>query len=204
MSQGDALSPDGWWFWDGTAWVPAVSPDGSWRWDGSAWVTNDGEPARTRWPRIVRVLVTIFGVAFVTIVGVVFAGLFAIQEWEDKIGCGSVDPTDPANYSVVSIRNDTRYPVVVSGCNGGYCNLLDHVLLRPGKHLSDLDAACRASGSAMTSFRLSTVDGTTIGYIAVDSPRSRDDLVYPVSHAQSRRKLAAIPDRNRLLPATRP
>ena len=43
------LSPDGYWAWDGTAWVPAggqvstftgrpLSPDGRWEWDGAEWV----------------------------------------------------------------------------------------------------------------------------------------------------------------------
>ena len=31
------FSPDGLWWWDGTAWKPALSPDGRWRWDGTAW-----------------------------------------------------------------------------------------------------------------------------------------------------------------------
>jgi hypothetical protein len=36
------LSPDGRWFWDGTAWQPALSPDGRWRWNGYSWVAAGG------------------------------------------------------------------------------------------------------------------------------------------------------------------
>ncbi len=35
------LSPDGFWWWDGTRWVSAISPDGRWRWDGERWVVNE-------------------------------------------------------------------------------------------------------------------------------------------------------------------
>jgi hypothetical protein len=35
------LSPDGYWWWNGTQWVSAVSPDGRWRWDGERWVVNE-------------------------------------------------------------------------------------------------------------------------------------------------------------------
>ena len=34
------FSPDGLWWWDGSAWKPAVSPDRMWRWDGQRWVAN--------------------------------------------------------------------------------------------------------------------------------------------------------------------
>ena len=32
-----ALSADGDWVWDGSAWEASTSPDGHWRWDGRAW-----------------------------------------------------------------------------------------------------------------------------------------------------------------------
>lgn len=35
------LSPDGYWWWDGSQWVSAISPDGRWRWDGQRWVVNE-------------------------------------------------------------------------------------------------------------------------------------------------------------------
>ena len=35
------LSPDGYWWWNGSQWVSAVSADGRWRWDGEKWVVND-------------------------------------------------------------------------------------------------------------------------------------------------------------------
>jgi hypothetical protein len=41
-----SLSPDGRWYWDGSAWQSAVSGDGYWRWTGSAWEP----PGATGWP----------------------------------------------------------------------------------------------------------------------------------------------------------
>ena len=38
------FSPDGLWWWDGTAWKAAVSPDGRWRWDGTRWAPNQAQP----------------------------------------------------------------------------------------------------------------------------------------------------------------
>jgi Flp pilus assembly pilin Flp len=31
------FSPDGFWWWDGSAWKPALSEDRLWRWNGQAW-----------------------------------------------------------------------------------------------------------------------------------------------------------------------
>jgi hypothetical protein len=97
-------------------------------------------------------------------------------------GCGSVDPTDPANYSTVRITNDTTSGVVVDRCQGTYCY---HDLPRPVAPGSSItvDAACDASGSQMTSWRVTRQDGKTLGFIAVDTPRKHDGLVYDVSHA---------------------
>ncbi|CAM5440575.1 hypothetical protein LSHI6S_02842 [Leifsonia shinshuensis] len=36
-------------------------------------------------------------------------------------GCGSVDPTDPNNYSRVSLFNDTTGTVILDSCSGAYC-----------------------------------------------------------------------------------
>lgn len=44
------LSPDAWWAWNGTAWVPAMSADGRWRWDGDRWQPQGAPQApRVRW-----------------------------------------------------------------------------------------------------------------------------------------------------------
>lgn len=67
----------------------------------------------------------------------------------DHLGCGSVDPTNPANYSSVVIRNDTPRPVVVGDCRGAYCSEVD-ALLQPGRSIR-VDAACGVAGGDMTS-----------------------------------------------------
>jgi hypothetical protein len=178
-----SLSPDGWWLWDGTGWIPAVSPDGSWRWNGSVWIPFRSARPPSLWPKLLVVLAAIAALGF--------GGLVAIDAWMLHGGCGSIDPTDPNNYSTVSIRNDTHRVVVISDCEGAYCDP-SLVTLAPGE-AAKVNAACAASGSDMTSWRISTGAGATIGYIAVDTPRKRDGLVYPVSHASTRRDLASSP-----------
>lgn len=178
-----SLSHDGWWLWDGSAWIPALSPDGAWRWNGNVWVAVQRPSPRSRWLKLLVVLAIIATTAF--------GGLFVLDVWLMHLGCGSVDPTDPNNYSVVSIENDTSIKVVVSDCHGAYCNTTKATL--PPGDKATVEAECAASGTDMTSVRLSTTGGTTIGYIAVDTPTKHDGLVYPVSHASPTRLLATPP-----------
>jgi hypothetical protein len=104
-----------------------------------------------------------------------------------------VDPTDPANYSSISILNDTSKPVRLDACVGDYCRGYNvPTELQPGQRFQD-HAACAASGRDMTSWRISAGDGRLLGYIAVDTPRKHDGLVYPVSHASSNRTTATLP-----------
>lgn len=46
--------------------------------------------------------------------------MLTVEIVADVTGCGSIDPTDPQNYSVVNIPNDTTGPVVVDDCKGAY------------------------------------------------------------------------------------
>jgi Flp pilus assembly pilin Flp len=39
------FSPDGFWWWDGSAWKPALSEDRLWRWNGQAWEPSRLPPA---------------------------------------------------------------------------------------------------------------------------------------------------------------
>jgi hypothetical protein len=120
---------------------------------------------------------------------VFFGALISAQVADDRAGCGSVDPTDPGNYSTVAIVNDVSMPVVIDGCRGGYCRPeQDSILLKPGQRTT-VDAACAASGADMTSWRLKG-GGAFLGYIAVDTPRKRDGLVFLVSHASPDRRTA--------------
>lgn len=52
MSQ--RLSPDGMYYWDGTAWVSTLSPDGRHRWNGEAWVAFATAPVYAPPTRVVR------------------------------------------------------------------------------------------------------------------------------------------------------
>ncbi len=60
-----ALSPDGYFFWDGAQWVGVISPDGSWRWTGVAWVAIPQSQSQARRsapyssPRTLAVCVTV-------------------------------------------------------------------------------------------------------------------------------------------------
>jgi hypothetical protein len=126
---------------------------------------------------ILLTLLTILAVSF----------LVYIEASDSAAGCGSVDPTDPANYSTVIVRNNTTSPVVLSDCSGFYCDpgrLPAH--LDPGKSFRD-HAACNATGADMTSWSVSTQTGSSLGYIAVDSPKSREGLVFDVSRASPNR-----------------
>ena len=113
---------------------------------------------------------------------VVFLGfLIAAQLAMDRAGCGSVDPTDPGNYSEVFLSNDTPRSVVVDDCQGGYCRSdQGSTLLTPGQRVQ-VQAACAASGGDMTSWRVTSINGVVLGYVAVDTPRKQDGFTYPIS-----------------------
>jgi hypothetical protein len=118
---------------------------------------------------------------------VFFGMLVAAEIAYDRAGCGSVDPTDADNYSTVSILNDTVQPVVVDHCQGSYCDVdEDAVRLAPGRRIS-VDAACGVTGAEMTSWRITGNDDRWLGYVAVETPRKHDGLVFPVSRASRAR-----------------
>lgn len=62
-------------------------------------------------------------------------------------------------------------------------------MLAAGKQTTD-HAACGATGSDMTSWRVRRPDGQLAGYIAVDSPKSQNQLIIRVSHASAARAVA--------------
>ena len=122
-----------------------------------------------------------------------FGLMFAAEAVDLAVGCGSVDPTDPANYSTVSILNDTARSVVLDQCRGDYCDP-DQGPLRLAPHERvRANAACASSGSDMTSWRVSGATGL-LGYIAVDTPRKHDGLIYRVSRAGPSRVVATMPE----------
>jgi hypothetical protein len=112
----------------------------------------------------------------------------AAQIADDVQGCGSIDPTDPQNYSSVRIINDTATDVVIDRCIGTYCNPAVALprRLTPGQSVTG-DAACGASGAEMTSWEVRDETGATLGYIAVDSPRSVSGLAFHVRNASPNR-----------------
>jgi len=131
-------------------------------------------------------------VGAVAIIG--FVTLLGVDLAEQQAGCGSVDPTDPANYSEVFIANDTNAPVTVDACEGAYClqpNPPD--VLDPGSRVK-VRGACASTGSDMTSYRLTTSAGDTLGFIAIDTPRKTDGLVYDVSGRSADRSSPATPE----------
>ena len=65
--------------------------------------------------------------------------------------------------------------------------------LRAGQSMT-VHAACNASGPAMTSWRASSAGGRLIGYIAIDTPRKTDGLVFRVSRASQDRLTATLSD----------
>lgn len=124
----------------------------------------------------------------VLVVGTLFGLLVVAGAYDTAIGCGSVDPTDPTNYTSATIVNDTPAPVVVDACAGEYCEVPDApATLAPGTGVG-VHASCAATGDAMTSWRVHTTDGRLLGYVAVDTPRSEAGLVYLVSRASPDRR----------------
>lgn len=172
-------------------WVPPAGwrPDPAWPDAPAGWQFWQRAP-RTRADRIRLALVSV-AIAFTTMM---IGALVAAEIVDTAIGCGSIDPTDPANSSSVSIVNDTQADVIIDHCVGTYCHT-DGLprRLAPGGSFTD-DAACGETGTEMTSWELLDQHGTLIGYIAVDSPRSTTGLVFDVSHA-SRNRATPTPPR---------
>jgi hypothetical protein len=71
---GFQLSPDGSWWWDGTAWRPALSPDGRMRWTGQAWVST-----AARGPSRRNLLALVAGTAAVVLIVVSVMAYVAIK-----------------------------------------------------------------------------------------------------------------------------
>lgn len=129
----------------------------------------------------------------VTLSVLVLGALLAAEIADEVAGCGSVDPTDPANYSAVSITNDTTRTVVVDDCVGDECQIADlPATLRPGETYDD-HAACGVSGADMTSWRIRSAAGDLLGYVAVDTPRKTDGLTFRVSWASRDRRTPTSP-----------
>lgn len=113
-------------------------------------------------------------------------GLLAAEVTDGIVGCGSVDPTAPANHSSIRIANTTSLPVIIDDRRGAYCQLTQPKVLQPGQQFSDY-AACGATGSEMTSWRVTSANRQLHGYTAARSPKSRNDLLDRVSHASAER-----------------
>ena len=111
----------------------------------------------------------------------------------DALGCGSVDPTDPDNYSTLEVLNDLPFSVRLQDCEGNYCGYHEPVgVLQPSQR-QRLDFACNAMNAGMTSYRVVSLDGTGLGFIAVQTERKVSGLVFAVSAASKDRAIAAIP-----------
>lgn len=123
----------------------------------------------------------------------IFGALLAAEIGDGVAGCGSVDPTDPANYSAISITNDTSRTVVVDDCVGDECQIGDlPATLRPGETYDD-HATCGVSGADMTSWRIRSTAGDVLGYVAVDTPRKTDGLTFRVSRTSRDRHTPTSP-----------
>jgi hypothetical protein len=114
----------------------------------------------------------------------VLVALVTVDVIDQARGCGSVDPTDAANSEAV-VRNDSSQPVMLLDCQGTYCT--EPVPIEPGSTAA-IQAGCAASGSDMTSYRVTARNGDELGYIAVDTPRKQDGITYDVSSASRNRE----------------
>jgi hypothetical protein len=149
----------------------------------SLWEPPNPKAARRSKVTVVALIVgSLAGAMLALICAALFVAEFALV----ARGCGSVDPTDPDNYSVVTVVNDTVHTVTVDDCRGAYCNYPDVRRLRPGDQ-TRVDGACGVTGADMTSWRVRAIGIAPIRYIAVDTPRKHDGVVYLVSRASLRR-----------------
>jgi hypothetical protein len=168
-------------------WVPPLGwqPDPSWPEAPAGWQFWRRAP-RTPWQKVRLGLL-------IAAPGTLAALLVVGEMYGAAVGCGSVDPTDPSNYSDVTMRNDTPGMVVVDECSGAYC-VVDNlpIRLRPGQSY-EAHAACGTSRDGMTSWEVKTAEGKVLGYIAVDTPRKADGLVFSVSHTSDSRTIPTAP-----------
>jgi hypothetical protein len=166
--------PPGWKPWPGWQADPEwPTPPADWLW----WIPQP--KARLR-----RILLGItFGV-----VGLLVGTLVVADIVDHARRCGSIDPGDPANYSSIQILNDTKSPVTIDECQGSYCSGANApVELPPGQALQER-AACGVSGTQMTSWRVIQPSGQVLGYMAIESQKKHDGLVYTVSRASRDRR----------------
>jgi hypothetical protein len=161
------------WMAASTSWPPP--PDG-WVW----WK----ETPRPLTRRVGLGALLVFGAL---VVAAVPGLLIAAEIYGSATGCGSVDPTDPQNYSRITILNDESTNIVIDDCQGGYCSVTKPARLNPGQRYRD-DAACGMSGVNMTSWQIRSSDGTALGFIAVDTPRKNDGLTFRASSASRNRR----------------
>jgi hypothetical protein len=125
----------------------------------------------------------------VTVVG----SLIAAEVIGSATGCGSVDPTDPSNYSTAEVVNDTANSVIIGDCRGTYCGPQPSATLAPNEH-AEVNGACGASGKHMTTWKITHPDGRPAGYIAIDTPRSTHDLTFDVTKASQDRLTPTQPN----------
>ena len=129
-----------------------------------------------------QIVTIVVGAVVGTLMTLGFVGLVAVGFVLDARGCGSVDLTDPANYSVVRVANDTDGTVTIGDCVGAYCSPRYDRTVRPGDNIS-VQGECATSPGFQTSYRVTRDDGTQLGFIVIDTPRSRTDLTTRVSDA---------------------
>jgi hypothetical protein len=171
--------------------IPSSDPSPRWRPDespiprGMLFRVSGSDASRRRVRRVAAICASVVAVL---LGGALVIGVVA----QAANGCGSSDPTDPINATTVTIVNDTSGPVQVGDCAGTWCHQ-DRETAEPGGQVT-AKSACGMSGADMTSYRVSTTAGVTLGYIAVHAPRSDDDFAYDVSRATDRRD-AATPHR---------
>ena len=122
----------------------------------------------------------------VALVGTVLVWALNLEANYSASGCGSIDPTDPLNYSNVTIVNDSNASVVLKDCLGGGCRENYPVLLRPHRSFSDI-AECGQKGADMTAWTVTSTTGVVQGYVVVNSPKSQPGLTYNISQVSPNR-----------------
>jgi len=91
VQQAPVVSPDGYWMWNGTSWVPnttvpriaqapMTSPDGLWMWNGAQWVPNALAHVVPYESASFRAMLTTLFIA-INVVGLMLVMAFDILQW---------------------------------------------------------------------------------------------------------------------------
>jgi hypothetical protein len=107
----------------------------------------------------------------------------------DAVGPGSVDPTDPSNFSEVTIFNDRDVPIRLMQCDTFCSEIHDVYELPPGASTS-----LSVAWGFPVGYYVLTNNGLPLGCLRFDFPRRETSVVVLTSMVRQATPPAACPD----------